>query len=117
MKILVINAGSSSLKYQLIDMDSSEVMAKGLCERIGIDGSRLKHTPAGKDAVIIEKPMKNHADAINMVIAALTDGELRRNKEHGRNIGNRSPCSARRRYISKSVIITDEVKGYNQQVR
>lgn len=58
MKILVINAGSSSLKYQLIDMDKDEVLAKGLCERIGIDGSKLKHTPAGKDDVIIMQPME-----------------------------------------------------------
>lgn len=49
MKVLVINCGSSSLKYQLIDMETESVLAKGLCERIGIDGSRLKHTPAGKE--------------------------------------------------------------------
>ena len=48
-KILVINCGSSSLKYQLIDMDHETVIAKGLCERIGIAGSKLTHTPAGKD--------------------------------------------------------------------
>lgn len=73
MKILVINAGSSSLKYQFIDMDNMNVIAKGLCERIGIENSRLKHTPAGKDTVVIEKDMKNHTDAIGMVIDALTD--------------------------------------------
>ena len=50
MKILVINAGSSSLKYQLIDIETEDVLAKGQCERIGIDGSQLKHTPAGKEA-------------------------------------------------------------------
>lgn len=77
MKILVINAGSSSLKYQLIDMDNKNVMAKGLCERIGIDGSRLKHTPGGKDTVIIESPMPDHAQAISLVIDALVS------KEHG----------------------------------
>ena len=49
MKILVINAGSSSLKYQLIDMEDESVLAKGLCERIGINGSRLTHRPTGKD--------------------------------------------------------------------
>ncbi len=76
MKILVINAGSSSLKYQFIDMDSMDVIAKGLCERIGIDG-RLKHTPAGKDTIVLDKDMKNHTDAIGFVIDALTD------KEHG----------------------------------
>ena len=51
-KVLVINCGSSSLKYQLIDMETETVVAKGLAERIGIDGSRLKHQPAGKEAVI-----------------------------------------------------------------
>ena len=73
MKILVINAGSSSLKYQLIDMEDKKVLAKGLCERIGIEGSRLTHTPAGGEKVVIEKPMKDHSDAIRMVIDALVD--------------------------------------------
>ncbi len=73
MKILVINAGSSSLKYQLIDMDNEGVLAKGLCERIGIDGSKLNHTPEGGEKVVIEKPMRDHSDAISMVLAALTD--------------------------------------------
>lgn len=77
MKILVINAGSSSLKYQLIDMDNETVLAKGLCERIGIDGSNLQHTNVGKDTKTkIEKPMKDHGDAIQMVIDALVDGEI-----------------------------------------
>ena len=60
MKILVVNAGSSSLKYQLIDMDNKSVLAKGLCERIGIDGSNLQHTCVvkGLDKIKIEKPMK-----------------------------------------------------------
>ncbi len=74
MKILVINAGSSSLKYQLINMDEKVVMAKGLCERIGISGSRLKHTPDGKETVVIESPMPDHASAISMVVNALVDG-------------------------------------------
>ena len=56
MKILVINCGSSSLKYQLIDMDNESVVAKGLCERIGIEGSKLTHQPAGKDKYVVEKP-------------------------------------------------------------
>ncbi len=77
MNILVINCGSSSLKYQLIDSESEKVLAKGLAERIGIDGSVLTHTPAGKDKVVIEKPMPDHNMAVSMVIDALTD------KEHG----------------------------------
>lgn len=74
MKILVINCGSSSLKYQLIDSDTETALAVGLCERIGIDG-RLNHTPAGGDKVVIEKDMPDHEVAIRMVLAALTDGE------------------------------------------
>lgn len=78
MKVLVINAGSSSLKYQLIDMDTRSVLAKGLCERIGIDGSNLQHTCVmkGLDKKKIEKPMKDHGDAIQMVIDALVDPEI-----------------------------------------
>ncbi|MBS6953544.1 MAG: acetate kinase [Enterocloster asparagiformis] len=75
MKILVINCGSSSLKYQLIDMDNESVLAKGLCERIGIDGSKLTHQPAGKDKFVIENPMPTHKTAIEMVMEALQDPE------------------------------------------
>ena len=70
MKILVINAGSSSLKYQLIDMENESVIAKGLCERIAIDGSVLKHKANGKEFVF-EKDMPNHTVAIQMVLDAL----------------------------------------------
>ncbi len=110
MKILVINAGSSSLKYQFIDMDNMGVIAKGLCERIGIDGSRLKHTPAGRDTVVIEKDMKNHTDAIGMVIDALTD------KEHGVISGMDEISAVGHRVVhggelfSESVIIDEGVK-------
>ena len=72
-KILVINCGSSSLKYQLIDMANEGVLAKGLCERIGIEGSKLTHQPAGKDKFVIEKPMPNHKTAIELVMEALQD--------------------------------------------
>ncbi len=73
MKILVINCGSSSLKYQLIDMENENVIAKGLCERIGIEGSKLTHQPEGKDKVVIERAMPNHKTAIEMVMDALQD--------------------------------------------
>lgn len=73
MKILVINAGSSSLKYQLIDMTNEQVIAKGLAERIGIEGANLIHRPDGRDSVKIEKPMKDHIEAMKLVLAALTD--------------------------------------------
>ena len=75
MKILVINCGSSSLKYQLIDMEHEGVVAKGLCERIGIEGSKLTHQPTGRDKFVIEKPMPNHRTAIEMVMEALQDPE------------------------------------------
>ncbi|HIR67931.1 MAG TPA: acetate kinase [Candidatus Pelethousia gallinarum] len=76
MKVLVINAGSSSLKYQLIDVDSGAVIAKGLCERIGIDGSKLTYKPTGKDSHVFEKDMKDHAQAIRMVLEALADKDI-----------------------------------------
>ncbi len=77
MKVLVINCGSSSLKYQLIDSDTEDVLAKGLVERIGIEGSVLTHRPAGKDKVVIETPMEDHNIAVKLVIDALVD------KNHG----------------------------------
>ena len=60
MNILVLNCGSSSLKYQLINMDDESVLAKGLVERIGIEGSILTHKPTGKDKYVVEQPMKDH---------------------------------------------------------
>jgi len=74
MKILVINAGSSSLKYQLIDMENEAVIAKGLCERITIDGSRLTHKANGQ-SYVFENPMPDHTVAIKMVLDALVDKE------------------------------------------
>lgn len=110
MKVLVINAGSSSLKYQLIDMDNENVLAKGLCERIGIDGSKLTHKPTGKDNAVIEKNMPDHGVAIRLVLDALTD------KNHG-VIADMSEISAighrvvhGGEFFSGSVLITDELK-------
>ncbi|MBP9995843.1 MAG: acetate kinase [Lachnospiraceae bacterium] len=76
MNVLVINCGSSSLKYQLIESDKETVLAKGLCERIGIDGSCITHQPAGKDKIKTELPMKDHKDAVKIVIDKLTDKEV-----------------------------------------
>ena len=73
MKILVINTGSSSLKYQLIDMENEGVLAKGLCDRIGIDNSFIKHTRTGSDSVVIDVDLTNHKAAIKKVIEVLTD--------------------------------------------
>lgn len=73
MNILVINCGSSSLKYQLIDSDNEKVLAKGLCERIGIDGSAITHQAGGGDKVTEQVEMKDHTDAVRLVIGKLTD--------------------------------------------
>lgn len=111
MKILVINCGSSSLKYQLFNMDDHSVMAKGLCERIGIEGSLLKHTKAGMDTVEMEKPMADHKDAVAIVLDMLVD------KEYGviadvseiSAVGHRV-LHAGQKY-SDSVIVTEDVKN------
>ncbi len=73
MKILVINAGSSSLKYQLIDMETEEVLAKGTCERIGIPGGKLTHKANGQ-TFVIEKELPDHTEAISLVLSELVDG-------------------------------------------
>ena len=75
MNILVINCGSSSLKYQLINMKNEEVLAKGLVERIGIEGSRIKHDTIGKERYIIEEPMRDHKKALELVLNAIVDEE------------------------------------------
>ncbi len=110
MKILVINAGSSSLKYQLINMETEQVMAKGLCERIGIDGSKLNHTPAGGEKNVIEKNMKDHSDAIKMVLDALTDASygVISDMSEIAAVGHRVVHGGET--FSGSVIINDEVK-------
>lgn len=73
MKILVINCGSSSLKFQLINSETEAVIAKGLCERIGMDGSQLIYTPAGGEKQVTVSPMEDHKKAVSLVIRALTD--------------------------------------------
>ena len=73
MNILVINCGSSSLKYQLINMDDESVLAKGLVERIGIEGSQLTHKPAGKDEYVVKQAIPDHKVAVQLVLDALAD--------------------------------------------
>ena len=75
MKVLVLNCGSSSLKYQLFDMTNEDVLAKGLVERIGIDGSRIKHIRTGQDAVVTDTPIPEHKTAVKLVLDNLLDGE------------------------------------------
>ncbi len=110
MNILVINCGSSSLKYQLIDMTNETVTAKGMCERIGIEGSNLVHQPAGKGKIKIEKPMEDHTVAIQMVLDALVDPEIGvvKSIDEIGAIGHRVVHAGTN--YSESVIIDEKVK-------
>lgn len=109
MKVLVINCGSSSLKYQLINMEDESVLAIGLVERIGIEGSVLKHEIPGNDKVVIETPMPDHKAALEQVMAALVS------PEHGaissldeiNAVGHRVVHGGEK--FAKSVKIDDEV--------
>ena len=108
MKVLVINCGSSSLKYQLIDSESEAVLAKGLCERIGIDG-RLTYAAAGKDKIVVEAAMPDHTAAVSMVLEALTKpgtGVVASLSEIGA-VGHRVVHGGEK--FSSSTVITDEV--------
>lgn len=109
MNVLVINCGSSSLKFQLINSDSEQVLAKGLCERIGIDGS-LTYQPEGGEKVKSDKAMPTHTEAIQFVIDALTDdktGVVKSLSEIGA-VGHRVVHGGEK--FASSVVITDEVK-------
>lgn len=110
MKILVINCGSSSLKYQLYNMDNNEVLAKGLVERIGIEGSNLQHTPAGKDKVVFEQPLANHDEAIKLVMEKLVDPEcgVISDLSEINGVGHRVLHGSK--YFTESCVVTDEVK-------
>ena len=109
MKILVINCGSSSLKYQLMDMDGEKVLAKGLCERIGIPGSRMKHEVPGREEYIVEQDMPDHSVAVKLVFDALTG-------EHGvvksvdeiSAIGHRVLHGGNK--FTESIVVNEEVK-------
>ncbi len=108
MKVLVVNCGSSSLKYQLIDSETEQALAVGLCERIGIDG-RLKHTPAGDEKVVLEDALPNHEVAIKNVLAALTNptyGVIKDLSEIGA-VGHRVVHGGEK--FTKSVLIDDAV--------
>ena len=109
MNVLVINCGSSSLKYQLIDSETEAVLAKGLCERITMDGSVLNHTPAGKDKVVIESPMPDHTAAVQLVLEQLTDevnGVVKSLDEIGA-VGHRVVHGGEK--FASSTLITEEV--------
>lgn len=109
MNILVINCGSSSLKFQLIDAVSEKWIAKGLCERIGIDGSRLVYTPAGGEKQITEADMPTHTEAIQMVLDALTGEEtgVVKNLQEIGAVGHRLVHGGEQ--FASSAVITDEM--------
>ncbi len=109
MKVLVVNCGSSSLKYQVLEMDDSALLAKGLVERIGIDGSVMKHEKIGTEKYILEAPMKNHKDAIGYVLEALIDDVhgVVSSMDEIEAVGHRV-VHAGEKYAS-SVLITDDV--------
>ena len=109
MRVLVINCGSSSLKFQLIDSESEECLAKGLCERIGIAGSMITYAPKGGDKEKTETPMPDHTEAIRLVLEALTNpktGVVKNLDEIGA-VGHRVVHGGER--FAESVVITDEV--------
>lgn len=109
MEVLVINCGSSSLKFQLIDSDSEKVLAKGLCERIGIDGSSITYESEKCDKITKEIDMPTHHEAISAVIDALTDNEngVINDMSEVKAVGHRVVHGGE--YFSKSAIVTDDV--------
>ena len=109
MKVLVINCGSSSLKYQVLDMQNESLMCKGLVERIGIDGSVINHEKIGMDKVVKEVPMKDHKDAIAQVLDAVQNpeyGVVKSMDEIGA-VGHRVVHAGEK--YAESVLITDDV--------
>lgn len=109
MKVLVINCGSSSLKYQVLDMTNETLLCKGLVERIGIEGSIITHEKIGMDKFKLEVPMKDHKEAIGHVIDALTSDEHGVVKEMTeiKAVGHRVAHAGE--YYNKSVLLTPEV--------
>ena len=111
MKILVVNAGSSSLKYQLIDMENESVLVKGLCERIGTTGA-ITHKVPGKTPFKAEHPMPTHNEAIGLVLSLLTDAEhgVISSVDEIDAVGHRIAHGGEK--YNKSTIIDDEVLEY-----
>ncbi len=109
MKVLVVNAGSSSLKYQLFDTSSGNILAKGNCERIGIDGSRIIHKTQGKDEYVKEQALPNHSEATKLVVETLLDPTVGciTSVDEIEAIGHRVVHGGA--YFTESVLVTDEV--------
>ena len=109
MKVLVVNAGSSSLKYQLFDTNTSSVLAKGNCERIGIDGSRIIHKSAGMSEYVKEQALPDHSAAMKLVVDTMLDSEVGciKSVDEIEAIGHRVVHGGP--YFTESVLVTDEV--------
>ena len=109
MKVLVVNAGSSSLKYQLFDTSAGNILAKGNCERIGIDGSRIMHKTQGKEEYIKEQPLPNHSEATKLVVETLLDPVVGciNSVDEIEAIGHRVVHGGA--FFTESVLVTDEV--------
>ena len=109
MNVLVINCGSSSLKYQLINSESEEVLAKGLCERVGIDGSAITHQSGNGEKKTTQVDMPNHTAAVSFVIEKLTDKEVGviKSLDEIDAVGHRVVHGGEK--FASSVVITDEV--------
>ena len=117
MKVLVINCGSSSLKYQVLDMENESLLCKGLVERIGMEGSVIGHEKIGQDKIKTEVPMKDHKDAIAQVLAAVQDpehGVVKSLSEIGA-VGHRV-VHAGEKYASSVLITEDVIKALEECV-
>ena len=115
MKVLVINSGSSSLKYQLIDMETEAVIAKGNCERIGIDGSKLVHK-AKDGETVIEQAMPDHNVAVSLVLNALTDSKIGviSSMDEIDAVGHRAVASGE--VFTKTTLVTEETIAQFEQL-
>ncbi|WP_022758154.1 acetate/propionate family kinase [Butyrivibrio fibrisolvens] len=107
MKVLVINCGSSSLKFQLIDAETEQLLFKGLCERIGIEGSQISYTATGKDKVTKVTPMPEHKTAVSLVLEALTESGVVKSLDEIDAVGHRIVHGGEN--FTKSVVISEDV--------
>ena len=111
MNVLVINAGSSSLKYQLIDMTNEKLLVKGMCDRIGIEGGNFKYQVPGKEDYKVNQPIANHAEAIELVIKTLTDPKIGviKSMSEIEAVGHRVLHGGEK--FSGSVLVNEDVKA------
>jgi acetate kinase len=115
MNVLVINCGSSSLKFQFINSNTEEVLAKGICERIGIDGSRIVYQSEGSDKIITEGDMPTHKQAIEMVLSALTNAEtgVIKSLDEVEAVGHRIVHGGEK-FAASTVLTEDVIRGIEE---